>query len=169
MQCALKHRPQDLSHLTETRRLHRHIVTLNTKADVVVKATINSIFSVDCWVELFDRGRMVMLLPLNAVVSTVEAIGVLTFMRDIFGASFLEQKVKFLGFLVTGKVLLGVEVKNFLGLLVEVMTVEVVVMSADETEVVISADELEVVNILVRRDVLIWLQSDMTCTDSICL
>ena len=108
--------------------------------------------------------------PLYPVVSAVEAIGVVALMRDIFGGSFLERKVKFLGLLVTGRVLLGLEVKKFLGPLVDVMRVEVVIISVAELEVVISADKRKVVNILVRRaDVLIRLQSDMTRTDSICL
>ena len=85
---------------------------------------------------------------LYPVVSPVEAVDVVILMKEIFGGSFLEWKVMFLGLLVTATVVLGLEVMNFLGLSVEVAVDEVAVTSGDE--------KLEAaVNICVRNDDLI--------------
>ena len=87
---------------------------------------------------------------LYPVVSPVNAVGVVILMKDIFGGSFLERKVMFLGLLVNATVVLGLEVMNFLGLSVEVAVDEVAVISGD--------DKLEAavnINICVRNDYLI--------------
>ena len=152
-QIALKHKPHDLSYFTQTHRLHTQIVTLkNTAAVVVDKATISSIFNVDSCVELLKKGRVVMLSSsvLYPVVSAVEAVDVVILIKEIFGGSFRERKVMFLGFLVTGTVVLGLEVMNLLGLSVEVAVDEVAVTSGDE--------KLEAaVNICVRNDDLLFI------------
>ena len=101
--------------------------------------------------ELPKKGRVVMLSSsvLYPVVSPVEAVNVVILMKEIFGGSFLERKVMFLGFLVTGTVL-GLEVMNLLGLSVEVAVDEVAVTSGDE--------KLEAaVNICVRNDDLLFI------------
>ena len=85
---------------------------------------------------------------LYPVVSPVEAVDVVILIKEIFGGSFLERKVMFLGLLVAATVVLGSEVMNFLGLSVEAAVDEAAVTSGDE--------KLEAaVNICVRNDDLI--------------
>ena len=84
------------------------------------------------------------------MVSLVEAVDVVILMKEIFGGSFLERKVMFLGFLVTATVVLGLEVINLLGLSVEVAVDEVAVIYGDK--------KLEAaVNICVRNYDLIFI------------